>query len=134
MGTDQRYSGITEAGTAGATITFGQLCSLHTDSEWYLVDANTAAASSGDARRKLGMCVDASTDGAATSMLLYGKIRLDAFVDTLTIGDVVYCSETAGAIEVTQPTTTDVVIRVIGFGNTADELFFCPSPDYITHT
>jgi hypothetical protein len=80
------------------------------------------------------MCIDASTDNNATSMLLWGKIRLDAFADTLVIGDAVYASETAGAVEVTQPTTTDVVIRVIGFGNTADELYFCPSSDYTTHT
>ncbi len=133
LGTDQRYSGIIEAGTAGATISFGQVCSLYTDSEWYPVDANTAAGSSGDARTKIGMCIDASSDGNATSMLLYGKLRLDAFADTLVVGGPVYCSETAGAVEVTQPTTADVVIRVIGFGNTADEIFFCPSPDYITH-
>ena len=41
----------------------------------------------------------------------------------------------AGATNATtgQPTGTDNVIRVLGFANTADELFFCPSPDYITH-
>ena len=80
------------------------------------------------------MCIDASTDSNPTSMLLFGKIRLDAFADTLVIGDVVYCSETAGAVEVTQPTTTDAVIRIIGYGNTADELYFCPDNVWITHT
>jgi hypothetical protein len=132
---DQRYSGITEAGTAGATIAFGSLCAFHvTDSQWYLADANTAAASSGDARKKLGICVDAAVDNGSTSMLLFGKVRADSLFTTMVIGGQVYVSETAGEITTTQPTTADVVIRVVGFANTADELFFCPSPDYITHT
>ena len=131
---DQRYSGIIEAGTAGATLAFGDVCQLFvTDSQWYLCDANTAAGSSGDSRGKIGMCVKAAADNAATSMLLYGKIRADSNFPALTIGAPVYVAETAGDVVVAQPTTTDVVIRVVGFANTADELFFCPSPDYITH-
>lgn len=133
LSADGKYSGITEAGTAGATIAFGEVCTLHTDSKWYLADANTAAASSGDSRRKIGICVKASTNGNSTKLLVWGKVRADAKFPTLTIGAAVYVSETAGAIVVTQPSTADVVIRVIGFANTADELFFCPSPDYITH-
>lgn len=32
-----------------------------------------------------------------------------------------------------QPTTTDVVIRTLGFALTADEIYFNPSADFITH-
>lgn len=132
---DQRYSGITEAGTAGATIAFGSLCQLHvTDSQWYLADANTAAASSGDARSKLGICVDAAVDNGVTKMLLYGKVRADSLFPTMTIGSPVYVSETAGEVTSTQPVTTDVVIRLIGHANTADELFFHPDNTWVTHT
>ena len=81
------------------------------------------------------MCVlAAGADGNATKMLLWGKIRADANFPTLTVGAPVYMSETAGDIVVAQPTTASVAIRIVGFGNTADELFFCPSPDYIVHT
>ncbi len=132
---DQRYSGITEQGTAGATIAFGSLCALHvTDSQWYLADANTAAGSSGNARSKLGICVDAAVDNGSTSMLLYGKVRADSLFPTMTISSPVYVSETAGEITSTQPTTTDVVIRIIGHANTADELFFHPDNTWVTHT
>ncbi len=131
---DQRYSGVTEAGTAGATLAFGDLCTFFTtDSQWYLADANTAAGSSGDSRMKIGICVQASTDNNATTMLLYGKVRADSAFPTFTIGTPVYISETAGDVTSTQPTTADVVIKVVGYANTADELFFCPSADYITH-
>ena len=132
LSADGKYSGILEAGTAGATLVFGQLCYLQTaDARWELADANLSAGYD----KKLGMCVLAAAgDGSATKMLLWGKIRADAAFPTLTIGAPVYMGETAGTIVVAQPTTTDVCIRKIGFGNTTgDVLFFFPSTDYITH-
>lgn len=127
-----KFSGITENGTAGAALSFGQLCYLNdNDSRWELVDANL----SDGYDKKLGICVLAAAgDGSATRMLLWGKVRADAQFPTLTIGAPVYMGETAGEVVVTQPTTADVAIRIVGFGNTADELFFCPSNDYIVHT
>lgn len=132
LSADGKYSGISEAGTAGAALSFGDLCYLNNDdSRWEKVDANL----SDGYDKKLGICVlAAGADGNATKMLLWGKIRADAAFPTLTIGAPVYMSETAGAIVVTQPSTADVAIRIIGFGNTADELFFNPSNDYIVHT
>lgn len=132
LSADGKYSGIVEAGTAGAALAFGDLCYLNdNDSRWELADANL----SDGYDKKLGMCVlAAAADGDATKMLLWGKIRADAKFPTLTIGAPAYMSETAGAIVVAQPTTADAAIRVVGQANTADELFFNPSPDYITHT
>lgn len=132
LSADGKYCGISENGTAGTTLAFGDLCYFQAaDSRWELVDANLSAGYD----KKLGMCIlAAAADGSATKMLLYGKIRADAKFPTMTIGSAVYMSETAGAIVVAQPTTTDAAIRVVGYGNTADELFFNPSSDYITHT
>jgi hypothetical protein len=135
LSADGTYCGITEAGTAGATLAFGDLCQFFvTDSQWYLTDANTAAGSSGDSRGKIGICVLAGNDNAATKMLLWGKVNALAKFPTMTIGAPVYISETPGLVTSTQPTTTDVVIRIAGFANTGDELFFCPENSYITHT
>ena len=133
LSADGKYSGITEAGTAGATLAFGDVVYLAAaDSRWELADAS-AAATSGSV--KVGICVlAAAADGNATTVLLYGNVRADAAFPTFTISAPVYISETAGDTVVAQPTTTDAVIRVLGFANTANELFFCPSPDYITHT
>ena len=132
---DGKYSGITVAGTAGATLVFGDLIYLDpTDSRWELTDANAAAAADGDARGMIGICVlAAAADGSATTILLQGIIRADAVFPALTINAPVYVSETAGDIVVAQPTTTDAVIRVLGFAITADEIYFNPSSDYITH-
>jgi hypothetical protein len=136
LSADGKYSGFVENGIAGAALVFGNLCYLQTaDSRWELCDANSPVAGAGDSRGKLGICVLAAAgDGSPTKMLLYGKVNAASLFPTLSIGNQVYVSETAGAITSTQPATADVVIRVIGFGNTGDELFFNPSDDYITHT
>ena len=131
LSADGKYSGLVEGGTAGATLAFGDLCYFQaSDSRWELVDANLSAGYD----KKLGMCVlAAAADGDVTKMLLVGKIRADAAFPTFTIAAPVYMGETAGDVVVTQPTTADVAVRIVGFGNTADELYFNPSPDYMTH-
>jgi|GEM_PF-5527354 len=130
---DGKYSGITVAGMGGATIAFGDLVTLDKDdSRWELADISVAAAATGDARGVLGIAVTSSTDGGALTVLLHGIVRADANFPTLTIGAPVYAS-TTGDIVVTQPTTPDYVLRVIGFGLTADELYFSPDNTYTTH-
>lgn len=130
---DGKWSGIAEAGTAGTTLAFGDLVYLAAaDSRWELADAS-AASTSGDV--KIGICIlAAAADGNATTILLWGKVNAATAFPAMTVSAPQYISETAGDITGTQPTTTDAVIRRVGFANTADELFFCPSNDYITHT
>ncbi len=131
---DGKYTGITVTGTGGATIAFGDLVTLDKDdSRWELVDISVAAAATGDARGILGMAVTSSTDGGAITVLLQGIIRADANFPTLTIGAAVFAS-TTGDVVVTQPTTTDHVIRQVGFGLTGDEMFFSPTQTWTTHT
>lgn len=131
---DGKYSGITVTGTGGATIAFGDLVTLDKDdSRWELVDISVAAAATGDARGLFGMAVTSSTDGAAITVLLHGIIRADANFPALTIGAPVYAS-TTGDVVVTQPTTTDHVIRIVGYAMTADELYFNPGNSWTTHT
>jgi hypothetical protein len=126
---DGKYSGITIAGTAGATLAFGDLCYLAVaDSRWELADADAAATMG---TPLLGMCVlAAAADGNATTMLLYGTCRADAKFPALTIGATVYGGETAGAIQTAIPTGADNVIRVVGHALTADEILFNPSQDH----
>lgn len=133
MSADERYSGITVPGTAGATIAFGDLCYIDvTATEWLLADAS-AASTAGDV--VLGICIDASTDGAATSMLLVGTVRSAAFPASVALGAPVYVSEIAGDVTATAPVTTDSVMRRVGWAVTAEPntIYFNPSNDYITH-
>jgi hypothetical protein len=130
---DGKFTGITVTATAGYTQSFGDLVYLDpTDSRWEAADANAVAGADGDARGLLGMVVVAGTDGTACTILLNGIIRADAKFPTFTINNPIYVSETAGSVTQTQPTTTDVVIRIVGAALTADEMYFNPSYDYIT--
>lgn len=133
LSADGAFCGITEAGTAGATLVFGDVCYLAAaDSRWELTDAD-AAATSGPV--KIGICVlAAAADGSPTMMLLFGKIRADSVFPSFTISAPVFLSGTAGDVTNTAPSATDSVTRIVGYGNTADELFFCPDPTWITHT
>lgn len=134
LSADGKYSGIVRAGTAGATLAFGDLIYLAVaDSRWELTDAN-AAATAGDVL--LGICVSTGTinDGTSIYVLLQGLVRADTAFPALTVGAPAYVSTTAGDIQTAQPSGTDDVIRRVGFAVTADELYFCPSNDYTTHT
>lgn len=130
LSADGRYSGISENGTAGVALVFGDLVYFQTtDSRWELASADNAAAGH---NLKLGICILAAAgDGSATKVLLLGKVRADAVFPTFTIGAPVYMSTTAGDVQVAAPSSTTDIIRKVGFGNTADELYFNPSNDFI---
>lgn len=131
LSADGKFCGITEVVTAGETIAFGELVYLKAaDSQWYLADAD-ADATSGAV--KLAIAVTSGTDNNPMTVLHYGKIRADAKFPALTVGAPAYVSTTPGAVQVAQPSGTDDVIRIAGHALTADELFFNPSNDYITH-
>src|SRR3990167_1732956 len=110
---DEKWSGISVAGTAGATLATGDLIYLDvTATEWLLADAD-AAATAGDV--PLGLCILAATDGGATDILLIGTMRSAAFPASIALGAPVYVSTTAGDIQATQPSGADDVIRRVGW-------------------
>lgn len=127
---DETWSGIVIAGVSGVTtLAVGDLCYLNADdSRWELVDANL----SDGYDKQLGICVLAGADGAATEMLVYGKVRSAAF-PAFTVGSPLYISETAGDVTHTAPTTTDSATRKVGIAITAEDMLFNPSNDYYTH-
>lgn len=130
LSADGKYNGVTEAGVAGATLAFGDLCYLAVaDSRWELADAD-AEATAGPV--KLGICVlAAGSDGDATKMLLWGKVRADTAFPALTVGATVHVGTTAGDIQVAAPSGSGDIVRIVGKGNTADELFFNPDETYL---
>jgi hypothetical protein len=127
---DGKYSGIIVNGVAGAALAFGDICYLQTaDSRWELASADNAATGH---NFKLGICVLAATgDGSATKILLNGNVRADAIFPAFTVGAPVFLGTTAGDVQTTAPSGTTDIVRIIGYGNAGDELYFNPSNDYI---
>lgn len=136
LSADWKYTWIAITWTAWATLAFWDLIYLDpTDSRWELADANIVAWADWDPRWLLWICVlAAANDWDVTKILLNWVVRADTAFPTLTICAPVYVSETAWDVVVAQPTTADVVIRVVWFWLTADSMYFNPSNDYITHT
>ena len=133
LSADEKWSGVTMTGTAGATLAVGDVCFLQTaDSKWELVDGILDGTDLGF-KLQLGICVLAANADAATEMLVYGKVRSAAF-PTFTVGAPVYLDDTAGDLVVTQPSTTNFAIRIVGYAITAEDLCFNPSNDYIVHS
>jgi len=123
-GTPISQNRIVPAATAGATITAGNLVYLDTTAnEWLLCDADTATTVE---QVLLGIAQGAGTDGNAITggVLLSG---LDSNQSGMTAGDLMYASNTAGAIASSTGTNT----RVIGQAYSSTELYFDP---YFFHT
>ncbi|KKN62192.1 hypothetical protein LCGC14_0514710 [marine sediment metagenome] len=131
LSADEKWSGITEAGTGGETLNFGDIVyHSQTDGEWMLAKADVAATSKG----KLGINVTIAqvANGQAMTVLLYGKVRSDSNYAFTVDAPVFISAATGGDMTTTAPTgTTNFVVRLVGYGNTADELFFCPDNTYI---
>ncbi len=135
LSADGKWSPIVQiAGIAGATLAFGDLVYLDGvsgNNKWELADADAAATAGGVL---LGICVVAANEDAATTILLWGTVRADAAFPTLTIGGSVHVGLTAGDVQVAAPSATGDIVRIVGYGNTANELYFCPDNTYVEIT
>lgn len=128
LSADEKWSGITTKGTAGATLAVGDVCYLASSGKWLLNDGILDGTDTGFSKQ-LGICILAGNDTQATEMLLYGKIRSAAF-PTFTVGSPVFLDDTAGDMTATKPSTANFVVRVLGYALSAEELMFNPSNDY----
>jgi len=108
------------AGNAGETVAAGELLYFDTgaNNEWMLADADTASTVENVI---LGIAQGAGTDGAAITggILIKG---LDSNQTGMTAGDVMYASDTAGAIA-SSAGTKEVAV---GAAKSATELYFSP--------
>ena len=71
----------------------------------------------------------AVTDDASDGMCIRGIVQTG---DTLTAGAAAYINPTAGRIGPTAPSTSGQAVRIVGYALSTEELYFNPSPDWIT--
>jgi formylmethanofuran dehydrogenase subunit C len=98
--------------TAGATITFGQLCYRTQNETWELADATVANAAA--AFNMLGICVKSSTSTNPTSILINGFVETATYATIVKSGEPLYMATTAGSMTKTAPTTVGNAVRLIG--------------------
>lgn len=125
---DATFSGIKATLTAGENLVIGDVCYIKSDGKLWKADASAIATASAVAIALATISADASG-----SFGIHGYLRKDSLY-ALTIGGLVYLSETAGAATQTAPTTTDAVTQILGVALTADILYFNPQLVQVEHT
>jgi hypothetical protein len=113
--------------TAGEAFAAGEVGYVKSDGKIWKADANGV----GTYPVKF-MATAAISADASGNFLRLGKITNEAW--SWTAGGTLYLSTTAGTLTQTQPSATDDVIQVVGEALSATQIFFDPSPDYLTHT
>lgn len=123
-GYDGDYQGTLQLGTAGEALSFGHLVYMDEFTGlWKKAGANISQAK----YSRLAMCVlAASGTGKSIKVLTFGNIRADSLFATFTVGKPIFMSETAGVISQTKPTTSGAALRVIGYADSGDQVYFQP--------
>jgi len=129
MSADGKYSGFCEAGTAGATLAFGEVVYYSSaDSKWERTDADAESTT----KPRVGIVVAGGNEDAAITVMTIGFIREDDFNWT-TVGAPLFIHTTAGDMIEAAPSGSADCIRCVGHVVDANTVFFNPSPDWFEH-
>lgn len=130
LSADGKYNGITIAGTAGATLIFGDCVYLNDNSAWVKAKGDAESTT----KALLGICVAAANIDTPTTILLIGMVRADVAFPSFTVGAPVFLdASTAGDLTNTAPSGSGNQIRCVGQGYDANTLWLCPSQDWYEH-
>jgi hypothetical protein len=115
------YGDIVTFGTG--TLTAGSLYYLNSSQVWTGADASAESTAS-------GMLAIALGTAPSNGMLVRGYARNSAW--TQNTGDILYLSETTGAITSTAPSTAASIIRIVGYmiNGAGDQIYFNPSNEW----
>ena len=129
--TDHTVSGATARLTAGAALTFGQVCYMGSDGKMELADASVIATAGAWA-----MVADATiAENATGNFLLHGFARDDTW-NWGTLGSLLVLDITTAGnmlLIASAPSGANEVIQVLGTAVTADVVYFNPSLVQVEH-
>lgn len=127
LATDDTCNGTTIAGLNNSGgVTQWEIVYLNSSSQWVLADANGTGTY--PAR---GMAIATATTGNATTVLIQGTVRNDAW--NWTPGGTLYLSATPGALTQSAPSTSGDKVQQVGYALTADiAAFDFASGEYLT--
>jgi hypothetical protein len=109
----REWTGESISGTAGTTLTVGQLCYLNSAGQWRQADADSLVESTS----LLGICLLSASTLGSTFMLLKGFVQTDYSLGT-TAGEPLYIEPASGTgigyMNSTAPTAPGQIVRIIG--------------------
>ena len=108
------------------TLTTGQLYFLSSSGTWSLANANSTGSSTG----MLGLAVGSSP--TANGLLIRGFAASSSYTYGTT-GSVIYMATSSGAMTATSPSSSNHVVRVMGYRTTlANTIYFDPDKTWVT--
>jgi hypothetical protein len=111
--TARQWTGEAISGTAGTTLTVGQLCYLTNAGDWRLADADSLVESTS----LLGICLLSATGTNPTFMLLKGFVQTTYSLGT-TAGEPLYIEPASGTgigyMNSVAPTNPTQIVRLVG--------------------
>lgn len=121
---DHTWSGITATLTAGENLTIGEIVYAKSDSKMWKGDADAAAT-----MPVIAVATGTINADATGEFLLFGFFRDDTW--NWTVGGLLYCDTTAGALTQTAPSGSGDQVQVVGVAITADIIYFNPSLELV---
>jgi hypothetical protein len=123
--TGRQWTGEVIGGTAGATVTVGQLCYMNTAGNWRPTNADNLPEST----TLLGICLLTATGTNPTFMLLKGFVQTD-YSSGGTPGEPLYIEPGTGLgngwVNPTAPSSVGQIVRIIGHTHNSTTIRFNP--------
>ena len=119
---------ITSDGGVGDIIKLGST-SVTAGNIYYWNGSTWSAATSANSATSSLVAIAAGNNSGTNGMILRGIVQTG---DTLTVGAPAYLTSTSGQISSTQPGSG--AVRIMGYALSSQELYFNPSPDWVTLT
>lgn len=127
---DHTYSGIVVSLTAGENLAITEVGYFKSDGKVWKAKAD-AESTSGSCM--IVMATAAINQNDAGIFLIKGFFQ-DASAFNFTVGKPQYIdASTGGALTETAPSTATQVARIVGYGKTADIIYFCPDTSYVVN-
>ncbi len=124
-GSDLTGNGINYSGSAGESVTIGQVLYIKSDGKFWKAKADSITTMECNALANGSVSANASGN-----FLLRGVIRNDSW--TWTIGGKLYVSAaTAGALTQTRPATTGNQVQIVGYALSATVIYFSPDSTFV---
>lgn len=113
---------ILETQIAGESLSFGDLVYHSSDNRWYKTDADTLSKTEGD----LAIVVTTGTININDyiTILKHGTVRYDSWSGTT--GEIIYISQTVGAMTTTEPSESGTFSRKVGYLQASNIVYFAP--------
>jgi len=120
------WDGITFTAIAGEILAVGDVCYLKSDGKWWLADADAETT----ANTMLAMALSIAAANETILFMAKGFVRYDTW-NWSAIGKLLYVHTTGGSPTETRPSGSGDIVRIVGYVQDANTLYFSPDNTFV---